>query len=63
MPVSHLFDFSTNFYLKISKAFDAVIARVNFDSIQLDNQTRYRVYFPVVLMTSLFITANFGKNM
>jgi len=39
-----------------------MIARLNFDSIQLDNQTRYRVYFPVVLTTSILISANFGKN-
>lgn len=31
------------------------------DSIQIDNQTRYRVYFPVVLSTSLAVHIHLGK--
>lgn len=41
---------------------DDSVIRLNLDAVQLDNQTRYRVYFPVVLSTSLSITAYVGKN-
>lgn len=41
---------------------DATVLRVNLDNVQVDNQTRYRVYFPVVMTTSLGVVANIGKN-
>lgn len=41
---------------------DATVLRVNLDNVQIDNQTRYRVYFPVVMTTSLGVVANIGKN-
>lgn len=61
-PVYHLCDFSAGILVKVSQVVDATVVRLNLDSIQLDNQTRYRVYFPVVLSTSLSLTANIGAS-
>jgi hypothetical protein len=48
--------------LKISNTTHVTAIQLNLNQIQMDNQTRYRVYGPVILSTSLSINTNIGKT-
>lgn len=61
-PAYHLCDISTTLGLSISQAGNGTVSKLNLESIQVDNQTRHRVYFPVVLSTSLSLILTTDKE-
>lgn len=61
-PATHLLDFSTHINVRVSEVSDELLLQVALQGIQVDNHSKYRVYFPVVLSTEINASIYLGAN-